>query len=73
MAPVQVYAYIFCSQEGMVSTFLQAPCLPVMHDAAQAALVSEPHTAHSAQRTAHSAQPSDAPVGIQYCTQEKEG
>ena len=34
----KVIAYIFCCHEGMFSTFLQSPCLPVMHDYSQAAL-----------------------------------
>jgi|EP01043_Picozoa_sp_COSAG02_P041802 MFS family permease len=33
----RVIAYVFCSQEGLCSTFLQAPVLPTMQDAAQKA------------------------------------
>ena len=34
----EVLAYVFCFQEGMFSTFLQAPCLPEMHRTAKEAM-----------------------------------
>ena len=33
----RVIAYVFCCQEGLCSTFLQAPVLPTMQEAAQKA------------------------------------
>jgi hypothetical protein len=45
----KVVAYMFCSQEGLCSTFLQAPILPTMQDAAHAA-----DRAHKLQRFGYS-------------------
>lgn len=45
----KVVAYVFCSQEGICSTFLQAPILPTMQDAAHAA-----DRAHKLQRFGYS-------------------